>query len=418
MANLECKKPKPCDPVPKPEPVPCSPAFDLCVGDRIFKWDGFCPTVERSRHTPDGTYTSVTVVDGCIVGYGYAPEATYTPPYCNPNPARCQESGAGGVSTAEVSPNINNSLTKTSNGLYARTYIQGGDGVTVSGVGTVSSPYKISSTVGTSSVGVGTIVGRNGVVAETSANNVNYIGLTATGVARGTYDVATQFTVDEFGRITAAENSPDPLVTAGEGLQTSPAGDSITVEHPTVMVDNTLVLGAYTIRLNNSGHITGTERGVNIAGGVYNLGAYNVGINAYGGITSIEQREDVMSEVGEFTTVDGKVISFDQTGRLTSVSTITGATSANHTPLPLRDMYKVNLADSGKTIRGIDIYGSPITHSVGEGKTMTIPLPPYVVDQTQVQVNGAATWRVIPLERLLEVKWGENTGAFTISFRG
>ena len=365
MSKLECKKPKLCEPTPEPEPVPCSPAFDLCVGDRTFKWDGFCPTVERSRHTPDGTYTSVTVVDGCIVAYGYADEATYTPPYCNPNPTSCQEVGTGTATIATVSPNVGNILTQTSNGLYAHAYIQGDGGITISGTGTVTNPYKISSATAAGGTSPVAVVGRNGVVSETSANGVTYVGLEQTGAKRGVYDVTDRFTVDGFGRIISVEPRSDDIVSAGTGLQATPAGDTVTIGHPTVMIDETMVLGAYTVNLNNSGHITHTERGINITGGVYNLGAYNVGVNAYGSVTSIEQRDDVMPGAGTFTTVDGKRLSYDLTGRLVGVESIItdGTVNPSSVPLPLRDMYKINWFDTGGlTISySIDAYGSPIS---------------------------------------------------------
>ena len=79
MANLECKKPKPCQPIEKPKeiyPPPTEP-FEQCVGDYTWKWDGTRLTRKRTRTTPDGTYTSLSLVDGCVVGYDYANEATY-----------------------------------------------------------------------------------------------------------------------------------------------------------------------------------------------------------------------------------------------------------------------------------------------------------------------------------------------------
>lgn len=418
MADLKCKKPKLCEPVPAPKPQPCSPAFDLCVGDRTLKWDGFCPTVERTRKTPDGTYTSVTVVDGCIVAYGYADEATYTPPYCNPNPTSCQETGSGNTSSAKVSTSVDNSLAQTSDGLYARTYINGGTGVTIAGTGTLTNPYEITF-VGSSTNGVN-IVGRNGISASTSASSVTYIGLEPTGVSHGSFGVNDVVTFDMFGRIVSVEPRTDPLVSAGTGLTTTTSGDTTVVEHPTVFIDNTMVLGGYTISVNNSGHITSTERGIDITGSTYNLGAYDVTVNSYGSITGIEQRSDVMPEVGMFTTVDGKIFSYDLTGRLTKVEKInTGGATTYSTPLPLRDMYKFNFPVGGaSTSYTLDTYGTSISPNISNDRVMTIPLPAYVIDQTQVQVHGASSWRIIPLERLLEVRWTDSTTSFTVTFRG
>lgn len=231
MSDLDCKKPKPCLPGSVPEPVPCSEPFDLCVGDRTLHWDGFCPTVERSRHTPDGTYTSVTVVDGCVVGYGYAEEATYTPPYCAPSPTHCQGGGSE-VGSVSVSSSTDNTLVQTSGGLFARTYVVGGTGVTVGGTGTVTSPYVISAASGSANSG-GTLVGRSGVVVTPSEAGVTYVGLEDSGAKAGVYDITDQFSVDRFGRITSVTERSEPLITAGAGLTASNHGDTVQLEHPT-----------------------------------------------------------------------------------------------------------------------------------------------------------------------------------------
>ena len=91
--NLDCKKPKLCVPNPPVKEIypPPTPPFEQCVGDYVWTWDGTRLTRDRVRTTPDGTYTAVTLINGCPVGYGYDTEAIYTPPYCNPNPADCQQ---------------------------------------------------------------------------------------------------------------------------------------------------------------------------------------------------------------------------------------------------------------------------------------------------------------------------------------
>lgn len=417
MSKLECKKPKPCEPTPTPKPEPCSPAFALCVGDRTLKWDGFCPTVERSQHTPDGTYTSVTVVDGCIVGYGHADEATYTPPYCNPNPTHCQESSAGGTTDIKISTNPDNTLTQTSGGLLARSYVQGGDGVTVGGTGTVTNPYTISLSQSANTGNTVTVVGRNGLISETANTGVTYVGLQESGVKTGVYDITDQFTVDRFGRIVAVEPRQDPLVSAGAGLEANNQGDTVQIGHPTHDVDDNMVFGAYVVDVSNTGHIISTQRAFTIEGGIYHLGAYNVGINEYGSISSIVQRVDVMPSSGTFTTADGKIISYDVTGRLigiadsnTNISNI--PTSA---PMPLRDMYKViPEGDSGSLAK--EVYGAD-TQVVMKNRVVHITLPGYVVQRSQIEVHGATSWTVEVLQGVLIVD-PDGISPFTVAFRG
>jgi len=421
MADLECKKPKLCEPEPTPAPVPCSEPFDLCVGDRTLKWDGFCPTVERLRHTPDGTYTSVTVVDGCIVGYGYADEATYTPPYCSPNPAHCQEGGTGATVDIKISTSPNNTLTQTSGGLFARSYVQGGTGVTVGGTGTVTNPYTISLSQATNTVGTTAVVGRNGLVSETTNTGVTYVGLEESGVKTGVYDITDQFTVDRFGRIISVVQRQDPLVSAGSGLEANNQGDTVQIGHPTHDIEDSMILGAYVVGVSNTGHIINTQRAININDGVYHIGAYNVGINEYGSISSIVQRTDVMPSSGTFTTTDGKIISYDVTGRLTG---ITDSNTNFHNvptsaPMPLRDMYKVTLpSGSGSSSGSVtkEIYGSDTQMTMKNG-AVHITLPGYVVQRSQIDVHGATSWTVEILQGELVVI-PNGSSPFTVAFRG
>ena len=420
MADLECKKPKLCEPEPAPAPVPCSPAFDLCVGDHTLHWDGFCPTVERPRHTPDGTYTSVTVVDGCIVGYGYAEEAIYTPPYCNPNPAHCQETGAGGTTAVTVSPSTDNTLVLTSGGLFARTYVQDGTGITVGGTGTVNNPYTVSLSTSTTTGGTVAVVGRNGVVSETTQTGVTYVGLEESGVKTGVYDITDQFTVDRFGRIISVVPRQDPLVTAGSGLEAVNQGDSVQIGHPTNNIDNSMVLGAYVVGVTDTGHITSTNRAITLDDGIYHIGAYNIGINEFGSISSIVQRTDVMPSSGTFYTADGKIVSYDVTGRLTGIADRDGNQQPTPTtaPMPLRDMYKITPPELTVGTPTKEIYGSDTQVSMVAGTgNIRIALPGYVVQRTQVEVHGARSWEIDVFGGALVVN-PSGREPFTVAFRG
>lgn len=416
MANLGCKKPKPCEPKPTPAPKPCSASFTLCVGDRTLNWDGFCLTTERQRHTPDGTYTSVTVKDGCIVDYGYANEPTYTPPYCNPNPAHCQVSSSGTTADVKISSNPDNILTQSSSGLFSRTYIQGSGGVSITGVGTIANPYIVSTTTNTNALV--SVVGRNGLTSEVADTGVTYVELTKSGVKTGVYDITDEFTVDEYGRIISVKQRDTPLITAGAGLETTPDGDSIQIGHPKQTVDGNLVLGAYAINVSDTGHITKTERAISITGGVYNLGAYNVGVNEYGSISSIKQRNDVMTSSGTFLTVDGKIVSYDVTGRLTGITDDTNHSPTNTppAPMPIRDMYKVTTPDGAIGQLEKDVYGSDIQMEWKLGSAH-ITIPSYVIYRNQIEVNGALSYTAdIPRGELNVVPIKNKS--FTVVFRG
>lgn len=429
MSDLKCKKPKLCEPVPVPDPVPCSPAFDLCVGDRTLKWDGFCPTVERTRNTPDGTYTSVTVVDGCIVDYGYADTPTYTPPYCNPNPTHCQDTGNGtGSGSVTVSPNHDNNLMQTPNGLYARTHVQGGTGVRVVGTGTVQNPYVVSMDTVANGAGTKVIVARNGLEAETTPNGVTYVGLAPTNIKAGSFDITDQFSVDQYGRITNVEKRNDPLVTAGAGLVATPQGDSVQIGHETNDIDNNMVLGAYGVTTTDTGHITATNRLITVEAGVYNLGAYNVGINEYGSVSSIVQRTDVLPADGTFTTADGKTFKYDITGRLTELVGAgnqtpppTGLPTAP--PLPIRAMYKIHSPTEDNVIYVgllVESYGEPIKAIKSGRRESKVSLPSYVVSKDQIVVGGDGEFytELSPLSGELIIRHGHGNHFITLAFRG
>lgn len=425
MADLDCKKPKRCEPEPAQAPVPCSEPFDLCVGDRTLKWDGFCPTVERTRNTPDGTYTSVTVVDGCIVDYGYADEPTYTPPYCSPNPTPCQIGGDGSTGGFTISSSANNSLVNTTNGLFARTYIRGAGGVEVTGTGTSDNPYIVAANA---SGGGSVVVGRNGVDSETSSNGVNYVGLETINGVKGVYNGVGEITIDGFGRVTAIEPIDDDIVVAGAGLTSANDGGKITISHPAQQVDTSIAAGAYVLTISDTGHITGTERAVTLDSGVYNLGVYNVGINEYGGIYSIEQRSDVLPSAGSFTTADGKVFNYDISGRLVSTNSTVQSTGTNGRglPLPLRDMLRItqNLDPSTDTSSlNVEYYGEELKVRKSAATTtldkITVTLPSYVLTAEQVDVSGATSWELVADERVLNINAITSVPfTITVSFRG
>lgn len=378
MSNLNCKKPKPCTPPEPTKPQPCSPAFDVCINDHTLKWDGFCLSLDRTRHTPDGTYTSVTVVNGCIVGYGYANEPTYTPPYCNPNPASCQ--GQPTATDHTISPNRDNSLVQSSSGLFARTFIQGHGNIKVSGTGTVANPYTISFT---GTAGSTTVVAEAGLT-HREGDGVVYLGMAKTGVNAGIYN---GFSINEYGQIIGFSDTivnGEISVGAGAGLVAFKKDEQTIIAHEEREVAGAYVFGGYSVGVDSTGHITALERITNLTAGTYSIGAYKIALNEYGGIQSITQG-DVPDSAGTFNTSDGKIISYDETGRITDVNAI-GSTPTATAPQAIRDMYRftVTTTQVKKEAYGTDTSITNITD-----KSFDVQLPSYVVSTLQVQVNGA-----------------------------
>ena len=319
----------------------------------------------------------------------------------------------------KISTSPDNILTQTSGGLFTRSYVQGGNGVTVGGTGTVTTPYTISLSQATNTGGTVAVVGRNGLVSETTNTGVTYIGLEESGVKTGVYDITDQFTVDRFGRIISVVQRQDPLVSAGSGLEANNQGDTVQIGHPTHDIEDSMVLGAYIVGVSNTGHIISTQRAININDGVYHIGAYNVGINEFGSISSIVQRTDVMPSSGTFRTTDGKIISYDVTGRLTGIddSNTNLPNTSTSAPMPLRDLYKVTPPDEvGFMSIRKEIYGSD-TQMVWHRNQVRISLPSYVVQRDQIEIHGAASWTVDILQGELVVS-PSGTSTFTVAFRG
>lgn len=425
--NIDCKKPPLCDPAIPPKEIypPATAPFSFCVGGKTIHWDGTRLRFEPGVRVADGTYDTVTVVDGCIVGYGYAAEATYTPPYCNPNPGDCQGSPPGGsptpAPTVRVNPDPSNLLRDTSQGLLAKVVLNGGDGIRITGSGVATNPYVITAT---DSGGGRTIVGRNGIQHTNDTNGNVYLELTKTGVTRGLYN---GITVDEYGRITDITPGAGEInVSTDASLTAQQQGDDFVIGHPkhlSNLPDLTARFGGYNVTLNESGHIVHMERDSNVAEGIYELGAYRIGLERSGNITSIAQNPDVPSAPGAFSTVDGKTISYDATGRITSVE---GAALGSATPpLPLRDMYRlvVTLNPTTATVEK-EVYGQDITIAEITPTTVVLSLPAYVVDAAQVNVHGSLNGSVDILQRRLELTYTYGGGSrdgqvvITVSLRG
>lgn len=321
-----CKLPQPCVPeevVPPKEPTP---AFDLCVGDYSLHWDGTHLTHSRKIVTPDGTYGSITLHDGCVVAYGDCEIPTYTPPYCNPNPLPCGEGvgtgGGTGGGTVTVSPTAGNHLKQDPFGLFAKTYLSGGTGITVSGEGTQQRPYTIAlqGNADGNSGTEATIVG-SGAIDAVTRNGVTYISLKSNGVTAGKYG---PLTLNEQGVVTAIDEAETFLTSKNlqvsreltlQGIDTTQIGlaDSSAA--------GTRRFGGYDVTVSQGGRVTQATRVSDIPGGSYKIGAYTITLDNYGGIIGIEQ-DEAPAAAGEFKTLDGRTVKYDETGRITSVDSI------------------------------------------------------------------------------------------------
>ena len=377
MSNLDCKKPQPC---PTSDPTPTTPkqtpAFSVCIADYTLHWDGTHATLERTRFTSDGTYGSITLQGGCVVGYGECEVPTYTPPYCNPNPAPCNEGGGGGGTgtTVRVSPRAGNQLTTDGYGLYAKAYVQGGTGVTVTGQGTQTSPYIISMAGGT---GVGTTGGKivgQGPITVDERNGVYFVSMPRADLSAGKYGA---FTINEYGVITSIDGNVDVLtsdnISGSNDVQITKVADGITIDlAPAQLEANSYRFGGYDVSISDGGRITNAARVAQTEAGTYKLGAYNVTLDQYGGITGIAQSPEVPQSAGSFTTSDGSKVFYDDTGRIIRVEA-GGSTGKG----PIMDMYEV-------------VRGGGYDHEVGYLKTTSYGTPLEVLSSSGITSGGLA----------------------------
>ena len=397
-----CKLPQPCVPEEVVPPKQPTPAFDLCVGDYSLHWDGTHLTHDRKMVTPDGTYGSITLRDGCVVAYGDCEIPTYTPPYCNPNPLPCGEGGgAGAGGTVTVSPTAGNHLKQDQFGLFAKTYLSGGTGIVVSGDGTQQRPYMVSLQGNANGNGGSdaTIVG-SGVIEAVTRNGVTYISLKPNGVTAGKYG---PLTVNEYGIITAAD--PTELFLTSKNLQVSneltlQGVDTAQLGLAESAAAGTHRFGGYDVVVSAGGRVTQATRVSDIAGGNYKIGAYTITLDNYGGITGIEQ-DEAPAVAGEFKTLDGRTVKYDETGRITSVEGTQHDVTAKGPIIDVwKGTYSVGGTDDGthygmtgtslSTFWGMplpDQREPPAENTSVERRTLKVILPDYITRAEQVEVQ-------------------------------
>ena len=396
MSNLDCKKPQPC---PKPDTTTpttpqATPAFSVCIADYTLHWDGTHATLERTRVTTDGTYGSITLQDGCVVGYGDCEIPTYTPPYCNPNPAPCNDGTGGGTgTTATVSPRAGNQLATDNYGLYAKAYVQGGTGVTVTGHGTQSSPYMVSMAENTGGSTDGKIVGQGGISVE-QRGGVYFLSMPRAELTAGKYGA---FTINEYGQITGVDNDIATLTSDNIGgsndVQVSKIADGISIDlAPTQLTANSYRFGGYDVSISDGGRVTNATQVARTEAGTYKLGAYNIELDQFGGITGIVQSTEVPQSAGSFTTSDGSTVSYDDTGRITSV--VTGANTGKG---PIMDAYIIRTWDKDDGVTAgttIEAMGTPLVVKSGSNPVagrMQFELPSYITEVDQIKVYQGNT---------------------------
>lgn len=138
MANCGCK---PCSKELPDAKRKCK-EFSLCVGNKSLHYDGNCLYVtDRKFKIPNGTYTSITFQEGCIVGVGEAPLPVYTPQACCDGVTPTNVVQTEPLTTAEE---VGNLAKIENNKLTVNPAWKNSDTVTVGGNGSTDKPWKAS----------------------------------------------------------------------------------------------------------------------------------------------------------------------------------------------------------------------------------------------------------------------------------
>lgn len=157
------------------KPKACKP-FSICVGNHSLIWDGSCASIVPRTYTiPDGTFTSITFKDGCIIGVGEAPIPVYTPQACCDGDNANGEAGGNDIKILATPGNL---ITMQGDYLKVEPSWSSTNSFYVSGFGTADSPWKGTVKVSPSSTNR-LSVNNDGLLVEaefTTTDNVEVTG--------------------------------------------------------------------------------------------------------------------------------------------------------------------------------------------------------------------------------------------------
>ena len=303
--------------------TPSCAAFDVCLGGgRSLHFDGQCFRVEGSVRIPDGWYSQVQIINGCVVDAKDSDIPVYTPAPCAPAAGPCSESGgSGGSSMPPLSPDACNLLSNSGGQLLASLHVSQGTGVTVSGCGSQNDPLRISasSSEGGSVYLQSSTPSALGVTGSGTLQDAFQVGLKESPLAAGDHGA---FTTDAYGRIIGynAAASDDALTALAPGAGTlaeiiTPGVARVNLTE-TGVKEGSYLLGGYTLGIDVNGRVTSATQSVTIEAGTYTFGRYDVAVNATGSITGITENADaepLLKFVGVFRSNAGdeRVFSFE-----------------------------------------------------------------------------------------------------------
>lgn len=173
----------PCGKVIAPSNVLCK-SFSMCVGNYTFHWDGECASIQpRKYQIKDGTYTSLTFKDGCIVDVGQAPIPLYTPQACCGSEST---ENTGGSTGSLTKGNTAGNLVQIMNGAISVEPEWLNGTVKVSGNGTATKPWQADVAI-SKSAGNSLSVKEDGLFAKLAFSSSSTVKVTGKGTEREPY---------------------------------------------------------------------------------------------------------------------------------------------------------------------------------------------------------------------------------------
>lgn len=262
--------------------------IDVCLpfGGRLYT-NGGCLAYEPGTAPEDGTYGKVKVQNGCIVGVEEDDASLYTASPCAPVPTPCDCDG----SSSGISSVAGNLLYKDGSGnLAAVLHYEAGEGISMSGDGTVESPLTVAFN-GATGGNVSGVIGR-GAIQVTESNGVAIVEHKATSAGGGSIG---QVQVDAYGHVigfSESQNQGINGVLGGDGIEVTMDNNTkiatVSLEDMLGAPSGVVMLGGYDATVDTKGRITDLDQKINLSSGTYALGDYNVTVNRLGSITKIE----------------------------------------------------------------------------------------------------------------------------------
>lgn len=294
-----------------------SEAWSICLpfGGRIWRVNGEVHA-QGGNPPPDGTYGTITIANGCIVGVGPVEVPLYTGNPCAPLPNPCS-SRAAAVAVADspvqvyaadidTMPAVLSDETPSlaSGNLYAldpagrplvRCTIEAGEHIRVSGSGTVNDPFIISA--------LDDLISVRPVYAR-SGNDA--IALTGDGTAEkplyinhklGKQTAINGMTFDAYGHL--IDTAPSGSV--NRGIQAILPANSVEVKTdlstgiatiglraPASPVTGEYLLGGVRVAVDESGRFKSLTQAIDLGGSqTVRAGTLDIDVNEFGAITAI-----------------------------------------------------------------------------------------------------------------------------------